>query len=83
MMTNLVPNNEMVLDKYSDAVGVSEYLIANGYAVMITKEMGRFIVNFIYAAYDSGCEEPDRNVVVFMPRDEYESILFDNSEDEE
>ena len=72
-LKNLIPQNEIAVDNWDDAVTIARILIKNKNAVLITEEETLFIVNWVW------CEgnQADRNRVVFTSREDYEESLFD------
>ena len=78
-MAKLLPE-EIALDKYEDVATILPILVNNGYATMVTREEGLWIVNYIYAE-DADCDQADRNNVVLMNREAfYETLDNDNNE---
>lgn len=65
--------NEILIanDNWNKVKTLSEILVKDGYAVMITMEEDYIVVNFEYAGegYDTTA---DRNKMVFISRDRYE-----------
>ena len=79
-MRGLIPETEIALDKFEDAVTVAKVLLENEYVVMLSREEDLYIVNFVYAQY------ADRNDVVFMDRYKYDDCSSEkmcDSDDEE
>ena len=69
-MAKLLPE-EIALDKYEDVAAILPILVNNGYATMVTREEGLWIVNYIYAE-DVDCDQADRNNLVLMDRGTFE-----------
>lgn len=69
-MAKLLPE-EIALDKYEDVATILPILVNNGYATMVTREEGLWIVNYIYAE-DADCDQADRNNLVLMDRGTFE-----------
>ena len=77
----LIPNGEIVVNDFDDAVAIAKILVKNGDVVMLSKEEDLTIVNFIWSQNDS-----DRNDVVFMDRCDFEMCyrkIVEEDEEEE
>ena len=77
-LKNLIPEHEIAVDSWEDAITIARILIKNKNAVMITEEENLFILNWVW------CDgsQADRNKVVFTSREEYEEALFADSKEE-
>ena len=73
-VVSLIPEQEVLVHSYEEAVALSKILMDNGNVVMLSMEEGNYIVSWIWSdsSFDSG--EPNRNDVVFMHRDDYEML---------
>ncbi len=69
----LITNNEIAVKSYTDALSLAEILLNNGYVVMISKEEQLWIVNYIWSHRDA-----NRNDVVFINREDYEDMIFND-----
>ena len=68
----LIPEGEIPVDDFGDAVAIAKILVKNGNVVMLSKEGDLTIVNFIWSQNWS-----DRNDVVFMDRCDFEEHYKD------
>lgn len=57
---------------YSQAFDLIKILMDNGYVCCVSYEENLIIIDYVYGL---DCKS-DRNGIVFMSREEYESILF-------
>lgn len=78
----LIPNNEIALNDFDDAVTIAKILMKNGNVVMFSEEEDLTIVNFMWSQ-----GECDRNDVVFMDRCDFEEYCtirgYDDDDDED
>ena len=77
----LVPEREIAVHDFDDAVQIAKILIKNGNVVMLSTEEDLTIINFIWSQNDS-----DRNDVVLMHRDDFEIYyreVCDEEDDDE
>lgn len=77
----LVPEGEIAVHDFDDAVQIAKILIKNGNVVMLSTEEDLTIINFLWSQNDS-----DRNDVVFMDRgdfDVYYREVCDEEDDDE
>jgi len=77
----LVPDGEIAVHDFDDAVQIAKILIKNGNVVMLSTEEDLTIINFLWSQNDS-----DRNDVVLMYRDDFEMYyreVVDDDEDED
>lgn len=78
---SLIPDGEIVVDNFDDAVAIAKILMKNGNVVMLSREEDLTIINFMYT--DHCC---DRNDVVFMDRCDFElnyTEIVDEDDEEE
>lgn len=62
--------NELAFFSKEDALKVAELLLQNDYCVMLSKEDNLTIINYEYSQYS------DRNDVVFMSAEEFDSKYY-------
>ena len=78
----LIPNGEVAVKDFDDAVTIAKILIKNGNVVMLSTEEDLTIVNFTWSQSDS-----NRNDVVFMDREDFEmyyrEVVDEDEEDED
>jgi len=76
---NLVPRNEICISNmnWEKASKLIEILVTEGFSVMVTVEERLIVINYEYAGSDSDLSSPDRNLMVFMRRDEFEEKFFE------
>ena len=72
---NLIPEQEIACHSFANAESLAEILLDEGYVVMLSREEKLYIVNYIWSE-----NYANRNVVVFVRRDEYEEEIFRNDE---
>ena len=75
-VVDLIPEQEVLVHSYDEAVALSKILMDNGYVVMLSMEERNYMVNWIWSdsSFDGG--EPNRNDVVFMHREDFEAIRY-------
>lgn len=69
--------NEIALHDKETALKIANILVDNEYIVMISREEDLYIVNYLYAQYS------DRNYVIFMDRDEFDTDYCKITDEEE
>lgn len=74
----LIPEGEIPVNDFDDAIAIAKILVKNGNVVMLSKEEDLTIVNFIWSQNES-----DRNDVVFMDRFDFEEHYKDIDGEEE
>lgn len=77
---SLLPNKNVLVHSYEDAVALSKILMDNGNVVMLSMEEGNYIVSWIWSERSFDYGEPDRNDMVFMSRDDFASVIYDGAE---
>lgn len=77
--------NEIAFNNRDDALKVADILVSNGYVVMLSVEERLTILNYLDGSYSSYLETviADRNSVVFMTREEYDTENFTYEKEEE
>lgn len=70
---SIVPEAEIAVDNYEDAIEIVRVLLKNNYCVMLSKEDCLYVISYVWAAY------ADRNEVAFMSRDDFGDALFSAS----
>lgn len=68
--------DEISLHDKETALKIANILVDEDYVVMISKEEDLYIVNYLYAQYS------DRNDVVFMTRDEFDTDYYKITDEE-
>lgn len=68
--------NEIALHDKETALKIANILVDEDYVVMISKEEDLYIINYLYARYS------DRNYVVFMDRDEFDTDYYKITDEE-
>lgn len=68
--------NELAFSSKEDALKVAELLLQNDYCVMLSKEDDLTVLNYEYSQY---C---DRNDVVFMSAEEFDSKYYEMESEE-
>lgn len=74
----LVPDREIAVHDFDDAVQIAKILIKNGNVVMLSTEEDLTIINFLWSQNDS-----DRNDVVFMDRSDFDMYYCERYDDDE
>ena len=67
--------NEISFHNHQVGMEVAKALLNEHYVVMLSYEEDLLIVNYEYSRYS------DRNDMVFMPRDVFEELLFEDDEE--
>ena len=78
---SLIPDGEIAVDDFDDAVTIAKILMKNGNVVMLSQEENLTVINFIWT--DNSC---NRNDVVLMDRCDFEMCyreIVDEDEEEE
>ena len=70
---SIVPEAEIAVDNYEDAIEIVRVLLNNNYCVMLSKEDCLYVISYVWASL------ADRNEVAFMSRDDFEDALFSYS----
>lgn len=68
--------DEIALHDKETALKIANILVDEDYVVMISREENLYIVNYLYAQYS------DRNDVVFMNRDEFDTDYYKITDEE-
>jgi hypothetical protein len=68
--------HEIALHDKETALKIANILVDEDYVVMISREENLYIINYLYAQYS------DRNDVVFMNRDEFDTDYYRITEEE-
>lgn len=68
--------NEIAFHNKENALKVAEILLEEDNCVLLSKEEDLYIVNYEYSQYS------DRNDVIFMDREEFESKYYEIVEEE-
>ena len=68
--------DEIALHDKETALKIANILVDEEYVVMISREEDLYIINYLYAQYS------DRNDVVFMPRDEFDTDYYKITDEE-
>lgn len=68
--------DEIALHDKETALKIANILVDEDYVVMISREENLYIVNYLYAQYS------DRNYVVFMDRDEFDTDYYKITDEE-
>lgn len=68
--------HEIALHDKETALKIANILVDEDYVVMISREEDLYIVNYLYAQYS------DRNYVVFMDRDEFDTDYYKITDEE-
>ncbi len=63
--------NEIACNSKENAFVLAKILLQEGYVVMLSKEAGLTMVNYIWSQHDA-----DRKDVKFMSTDDFEKFLF-------
>ena len=69
--------NEIAFRNKENALKVIEILVEEDNCVLLSKEEDLYVVNYEYSQYS------DRNDVIFMDREEFESKYYELVEEEE
>lgn len=69
--------NEIAIHNKENAFKIAEILIEEDNCVLLSKEEDLYIVNYEYALYSN------RNYVVFMDREEFDSKYYEIEEEED
>lgn len=69
--------NEIAIHNKENAFKIAEILIEEDYCVLLSKEEDLYIINYEYAPYS------DRNCVVFMDKEEFDSKYYEIEEEED
>lgn len=69
--------NEIAFHNKENALKVAEILLEEDNCVLLSKEEDLYVVNYEYSQYS------DRNDVIFMDREEFESKYYEMVEEEE
>lgn len=69
--------NEIAFRNKENALKVAEILLEEDNCVLLSKEEDLYVVNYEYSQYS------DRNDVIFMDREEFESKYYELVEEEE
>lgn len=70
---SIVPEAEIAVDNYEDAIEIVRVLLNNNYCVMLSKEDSLYIISYVWTAF------ADRNEIAFMSRDDFEDAMFSAS----
>ena len=75
-VVEMLPEQEVLVHNYDEAVALSKILMDNGNVVMLSMEEGNYMVNWIWSdsSFDGG--ECNRNDVVFMHREDFEALRY-------
>lgn len=73
----LIPNDEIAVDNFDDAITIAKILMKNDNVVMLSEEEGLTIINYIWT---DGC---NRNNVVFMDRCDFEMCYNEIESDDD
>lgn len=68
--------DEIALHDKETALKIANILVDEDYVVMISREEDLYIINYLYARYS------DRNDVVFMARDEFDTDYYKITDEE-
>ena len=68
--------DEIALHDKETALKIANILVDEDYVVMISREEDLYIINYLYAQYS------DRNDVVFMNRDEFDTDYYKITDEE-
>ena len=68
--------NEIALHDKETALKIANILVDEEYVVMISREEDLYIINYLYAQYS------DRNDVVFMDREEFDTDYYKMTDEE-
>lgn len=68
--------NEIALHNKENALKIAEILVEEDNCVLLSKEEDLYIINFEYSQYS------DRNNVVFMDREEFDTKYYEIIEEE-
>ena len=68
--------NEIALHDKETALKIANILVDEEYVVMISREEDLYIINYLYAQYS------DRNDVVFMDREEFDTDYYKITDEE-
>ena len=71
---NRLPQDAIYIREYKQAVELMKILSDEGYAVLLTREEGAYMINYINT-YDYN--EADRNQIVFMDTNDFYELKFD------
>jgi len=74
-MREYLTNNYLTFCNYEEASSVALSLLNNGYVIMLSREEGHWVLNYIWTSLD----EPNRNDVLFYSREDYEYELYRES----
>ena len=77
-MTQLVTNNEIVVDSQNQVETLTNILLDNNYVVLDSRESDFYIINYIWSPNYS-----NRGDVVFLDRDTFEEKFYEIDDDEE
>lgn len=70
-MSKYLTENQIVCKSFANALTLTEILLKEDHVVMLSREEGLTIVNYIWSE-----KEADRNDVVFLDRAEFEDEFF-------
>ena len=68
--------DEIALHDKETALKIANILVDEDYVVMISREEDLYIINYLYSQYS------DRNDVVFMARDEFDTDYYKITDEE-
>ena len=68
--------DEIALHDKETALKIANILVDEDYVVMISREENLYIINYLYAQYS------DRNGVVFMDREEFDTDYYKITDEE-
>ena len=68
--------HEIALHDKETALKIANILVDEDYVVMISREENLYIINYLYAQYS------DRNGVVFMDREEFDTDYYQMTDEE-
>lgn len=68
---------EIAISNKESALKIVGLLVEEEYCVMLSREENLYVINYEYA------QDADRNDIIFMPRDEFETKYCEIIEDEE
>lgn len=66
--------SEIALNDKETALKICDLLVDQDYVVMLSREENLYIINYLYSQYS------DRNDVVFIDREEFDTKYYQNEE---
>lgn len=73
---NRLPQEAIYIREYKRVVELMKILSDEGYAVLLTREEGAYMINYI-STYDYN--EANRNQIVFMDTNDFYELKFDKN----